>query len=550
MKFFKNIWQKIKRLFIKKKSKPTIVLYEEEKSIVEKGIYREEILENAKNAINEIQRNEILKPISDFENARSIIKVIEEQAEIRNEKQRNNKRKRLYEFYELNAELGSLEEKLTLLNFKNSQIKQADYPDTSFIDRRVDSLRILLDKNKNIDKVELSKISIPAFDKSLQELEKLLVDKSTLRSYTTRENVKRNQEQIYKNQIKQKLSELENFIIQNKLTEAKTLIDILSNDIMPSLQKELEMLTNAKEKYKVKEFQNYKKQEEELLKRQESVVKKIKDLVDHKRNLKLLERTKLIESETDYARKIINHTKSFNCNVILNLRKDYGLHDKLKRGVEILEGDKELRQYIYSVGNMHVAKLKSAFELLITPINFNHSNEQIEVFDWGCGQGLGSIALIDQLRIYKNKNEFISKITLIEPGIDALKRASLHASIALTSEIKINPINKYIGAELNDEDFLNKLHAIKFHIFSNIIDVNEVDADLITGLITEKMKGINYIICIGPRFGDSKDKKMEYFAKSFKICNGYEVISEREDGPGWKQKHKWTRKEIIIKINL
>jgi hypothetical protein len=42
------------------------------------------------------------------------------------------------------------------------------------------------------------------------------------------------------------------------------------------------------------------------------------------------------------------------------------------------------RIYIYSVGNMHVAKLKSAFELLITPINFNHSNEQIEVFDWGC----------------------------------------------------------------------------------------------------------------------------------------------------------------------
>ena len=98
MKFFRNIWQKIKRLLIKKKSKSTIVIYEEAKSIVEKGIDREEILENAKNSENEAKRNEILKPISDFDNARSIVKVIEEQAEIRNEKQINNKRKRIYEF--------------------------------------------------------------------------------------------------------------------------------------------------------------------------------------------------------------------------------------------------------------------------------------------------------------------------------------------------------------------------------------------------------------------------------------------------------------------
>ena len=146
MKFFSDIWQKIKRLFRKKKSKSTIEIYEGAKAIIDKGINKEQILEKARNTEDETERKEILKSISDFENAKNIVEVIEEQTEISNESQIKKKRKRLYEFYELEAELGSLEEKLTLLNFKSSQIIHADYPDTSFIERRVDSLKTLLEK--------------------------------------------------------------------------------------------------------------------------------------------------------------------------------------------------------------------------------------------------------------------------------------------------------------------------------------------------------------------------------------------------------------------
>jgi hypothetical protein len=153
----------------------------------------------------------------------------------------------------------------------------ADYPDTSSIERRVDSLTTLLDKNKSDDKIELSKISISAFDKSFQQLEKLLSDKSTLRRHATRENIKQKQEEIYKNQIKQKLSNLETFINQNKFAEAKTLINLLSNSIKPNLQKELARLTKAKEKYKEKELYNFKRQEEELLKRQAEQAKILKE---------------------------------------------------------------------------------------------------------------------------------------------------------------------------------------------------------------------------------------------------------------------------------
>jgi hypothetical protein len=277
MKFFSDIWQKIKRLFRKKKSKSTIEIYEEATAIIDKGINKEEILEKARNTEDETERKEILKPISDFENAKNILKVIEEQTEIGNETQIKKKRKRLYEFYELEAELGYLEEKLTLLNFQNSQIIQADYPDTSSIDRRVDSLTTLFDKNKSDDKIELSKISISAFDKSFQQLEKLLSDKSAIIKHKNRETEKQRQEKIYENKIDKELNRLETLINQSDFIGSKTLIKTLSHSIKPNYKKGIKKLNQSISKLNEKELQNFKKLEEELLKKQAEQAKIIKE---------------------------------------------------------------------------------------------------------------------------------------------------------------------------------------------------------------------------------------------------------------------------------
>jgi len=547
MKFLKKIWRKFRGIFIKRPPS-TEKIISEEKAVLERPVNTIEIFTQIAETENETEKASLISLIAKQKTAESIIEFVEQDGQTVTVNK--NGKKRLYELYELRAELQILEEKRAVLDYAESKILVADYPDTSSIESRVESLSNLLDKNKIDDKIELSRISISAFDKPFQQLEKLLTEKSTLRRHTTRENVKQKQEEIYKNQIKQKLSTLENLINQNKLAEAKTLINLLSISIKPNLQKELARLTKAKEKYKEKELQNFKRKEEEILKQQAEDVRKIKELQEKKRNEEALEKKKLIESQTDYSIQLQSDKNDFSCNTILNHRQQNNLYDNLERGVALLNGDKELKQYIHSFGNMHIAKLKSAFQLLITPNNFNHSTEQIEIFDWGCGQGLGSIALIDQLKIYKNKNELIDKVTLIEPGTDALKRAALHVCLALKSANNINLVNKYIDLALNDKDLISKKQSIKIHIFSNIIDVNEVDADQICELITNKMSGINYIVCVGPRFGDSKDRKMEYFANSFKYCNGFKIISDREDGQGWNHHKTWTRKEVILKINL
>ena len=550
MKFFKKIWTTIKIFFVGKKKKSDIKVYQDAKATIEKGIDKEEILTKASNATNDEERKEILKPLIEFESAKQIVEVIEQEPEILSEQKTTKKRKKLYDLHELENEIKILQSTLSLLDLKQSSIKEVANPDTSSFDSRIDKLFSLLSKNKIDDKVELSDFTVSAFDKDFKQLEKLLQEKSTLKRHGNREREKQKQREIYESNIKKELNNLDSLIGQNKLAEAKTLINLLSNSIKPNLQKELARLTKAKEKYKEKELYNFKKQEEELLKQQAEEVRIIKQLQEQKKNEEALEKKKLIESQTDYSIQLQFDKNDFSCSTILKHRKQNNLHDNLERGVALLNGDKELKQYIHSFGNMHIAKLKSAFQVLITPNNFSHSTEQIEIFDWGCGQGLGSIALIDQLKIHKNKNELIEKITLIEPGTDALKRATLHASLALNSESKINSINKYIDRALNDKDLINKKHSFKIHIFSNIIDINEVDADLINELITSQMSGVNYIVCVGPRFGDSKDRKMEYFANSFKYCNDFKIISNREDGQGWNHHKTWTRKEIILKINL
>ncbi|WP_366182951.1 DarT ssDNA thymidine ADP-ribosyltransferase family protein [Flavobacterium ovatum] len=277
MTFFNKIWGKIKNFFWKKKYKTDNEIYLDAIAIVEIGVNKAEIYKEAKNTEDENERKKILKPITEFEKAKKIIEIIEQDSKLVSRPKEKKKRKRLFEIHELEKELSLLEEKLTLLNFTESQIKTASYPDTSSLDKRIHKMVTQLSINKINNKIELAGISISKFEKSFQELETILTNNSTLQKHTTRENIKLRQEEIYKNQTKQKLSTLENLINQNKLVEVKVLINQLEISIKPTYQKELARLTVLKEKYKEKELQVFKKQQEELLKKQAEQAKILKE---------------------------------------------------------------------------------------------------------------------------------------------------------------------------------------------------------------------------------------------------------------------------------
>jgi len=275
MKFFKNIWRKIRGLFIKRPPLNEKII-SEEKAVLEVAILIEDIYTKIQESTDPYEKAELIKKIAKYNTAKTIIEFVENETVPAGEKKKG--RKKLYELHELRTELQILGEQRTILDFNESQIKHANYPDTSSFDNRINNLFTQLSNNNIEYKVKLTNISISASDKSFQQLERLLTDKSVLEKHKNRENEKLRQEVLYKNQIKQKLASLETYINQNKLGEAKLLLNVLIKAIKPNYEKELTRLFSAKEKLNEKELQIFKKQQEELLKRQAEEAKKIKEL--------------------------------------------------------------------------------------------------------------------------------------------------------------------------------------------------------------------------------------------------------------------------------
>lgn len=299
MNFFKKIWTTIKIFFVGKKKKSDIKVYQDAKATIEKGIDKEEILTIASNATNDEERKEILKPLIDFESAKQIVEVIEKEPEILSEEKPAKKRKKLYDLHELEKEIKHHQSNLALLELRKSSIKEVPNPDTSSFDERINKLFLLLSRNKVNDKVELSDFTVSAFDKDFKQLEKLLSDKSALKRHKTREQEKRRQREIYESNIKKELNNLETLIGQNKLDDAKQLVNRLSKSIKPDYKKGIERLSKAIAKLKKKELEIFKKRQEELLRQQQEEAERIRIELEKK-----LEQQRIAREQAEAIRKI------------------------------------------------------------------------------------------------------------------------------------------------------------------------------------------------------------------------------------------------------
>ncbi len=73
------------------------------------------------------------------------------------------------------------------------------------------------------------------------------------------------------------------------------------------------------------------------------------------------------------------------------------LRSELERGKIVLNEENQMYAYVYIYGNMHKAKLDSAFA---EPFP-NSFSSKIDVIDWGCGQGIASMIFLEK---YGNEN--------------------------------------------------------------------------------------------------------------------------------------------------
>lgn len=180
----------------------------------------------------------------------------------------------------------------------------------------------------------------------------------------------------------------------------------------------------------------------------------------------------------------------------------------LEHGTACLTDDVQLCCYMAAYGEMHKGKIQR----ILQDFPFRRIDDNLEIIDWGAGQGLGSVCLIEALR-NKGIYDRLQKVTLIEPSKSAINRAKLHLECAVDDGVYVEILNNYLPKATND--VLTGIHIeepICIHIFSNILDLACIDLKELSFLVSSSGYR-HYFLCVGPmNFGNSRiDSFSRYF---------------------------------------
>ena len=214
-------------------------------------------------------------------------------------------------------------------------------------------------------------------------------------------------------------------------------------------------------------------------------------------------------------------------------------YEQLKRGTAIIETNEQLCTYLKSFGKMHKAKLLDSIERLPDELLKN----PFEIVDWGCGQAMGTINIFDHLRKTGNISN-ISKVTLIEPSQVALERAKLHVESYMQDASKIICISEFFE-DIKPHRLSSNSGLPILHVFSNILDVVEIDLRNLSKLIDSNTHTDNYLLSVGPL--NPTNNRIDAFFNHFDPRQ-IELIYEfqtRKFGPN----AKWTYKSKIYKLS-
>lgn len=245
---------------------------------------------------------------------------------------------------------------------------------------------------------------------------------------------------------------------------------------------------------------------------------------------------------------------NFKFATIRSLTSDCGVWQELENGVKQLETYEQLNQYIFSYGLMHQAKLQQAYHSIFSTNHLPLIGQTIEIIDYGCGQGIGTICLIDYIKEQTNRNCNIAKVKLIEPSVLALKRAVLNTRYSLKSfdqPENVVAVNKELD-DISTQDVETQTNTVKIHIFSNIIDVEDFDLYQLYHKIQSTQTGMNIFMCVSPNIMESRNQRLDRFQQYFVSQSSFAPIASREsDIPNPRNPEKsYKRYERIFKVQL
>ena len=191
----------------------------------------------------------------------------------------------------------------------------------------------------------------------------------------------------------------------------------------------------------------------------------------------------------------------------LSEQEENVLFESLKRGVELLDSDAQMKCYLFSYGKMHQAKIYRALSC-ISPSYY--TSDGFDVVDWGCGQGLATICFFDYLSEHEIDNK-VRKVTLIEPSQVVLERAAIHVGAYVNDNVTVSCIDKYLD-NVTQEDIEGD-SPVTLHFFSNILDIDSIDLKLLAEKVASNVQGQHLFFCICPMNSGNRriDRFYEYF---------------------------------------
>ena len=186
----------------------------------------------------------------------------------------------------------------------------------------------------------------------------------------------------------------------------------------------------------------------------------------------------------------------------------------LNHGTAILETEEQCLAYLAAYGKMHDHKLRRALDGREFP--FQYLKDGFEIYDWGCGQGLGTIVLVECLR-GKGLLNHLKRVYLEEPSDMARSRALLHINQSLNeNKIEVLENNKFLPSDKDDNNAVASIDVKErcaIHIFSNILDIEEVSLKKTSQLVASS--GTRHIVlCVGP--AKRSDYRITQFLKYFR----------------------------------
>ena len=194
----------------------------------------------------------------------------------------------------------------------------------------------------------------------------------------------------------------------------------------------------------------------------------------------------------------------------------------LQSGTALLDTDEQCSAYLAAYGDMHRLKLDSAFEALFA--GTGKLTAGIEVVDWGCGQGMASGVLLDYIRQHRIGMN-IRRFTLIEPAKLTLSRAVDHLSVLSEGSAVIKALHDKAD-KVSPSLLVTNPEAVKIHLFSNLLDMFEVDHQAIAHRIIASQRGLNLFVCVSPAIADFRNQRLRAFRDQFLRAK---TLSQRTD---------------------